>query len=303
MLKRTKKWVIYIIFFFGLISFILAGYFIYQFYFEDTMEIDNTTKIKLFDIEREKKVIEKTGHKKVILSGCNYNGKIVNHLERRIFYKKEFVGMHQNCIDFSEMQICDNGTWIGKRYYKFTSCKQTSDCILETGKKIKNNESIKMYSKKLVPFNKNCQKYASERRCENSILLGDEKYKYLECKVDMRGICEIGDIFLENKEYRIFYSIEKLPYNKKCKDYSFKRMCQNGILDGDEKYKFSKCIEEKPRNCFTKAGVKILHNEEKFLYSSLKSIRGFSCKYFKKKRKCYNGILDGDKEYKFETCY
>ncbi|PID83376.1 hypothetical protein CSB11_01115 [Candidatus Campbellbacteria bacterium] len=242
---------------------------------------------------REKEVIENLD--------CIKNGKKYKHGDWGFFYSKRFVSLQDDCGNYQSKKRCDNGQWLGDSFYNEPLCEQSVDCMLENGEILKNGESRDFYFFETVQYGEKCEDYMIKRTCNNTHLKGDSRYKFTECKVTEEGICKFGENIIPNKKTHLFYSVQEVEYTDKCQNYSQLRLCSDGKLFGDEKYKYWDCRVKIPKKCKTEDGKEVEHNQIIKMYSSpYGGEKG--CAYFMKQAQCINGKFNQGPEYKYAKC-
>ncbi len=222
-----------------------------------------------------------------------------------IFYSKERVGIHENCQDYSIKRTCSDGLWLGNKKYKYLNCRIDNDCKLEEGVVLKDGEKIKMYSRRIVDFGDRCENYSIMRECRRTFLTGKKDYKYLNCEVSTEGICRIKtpegeETIVPNNSAMTFYLKKEAEFEEGCSSISKKRFCSDGILSGEDDYKYPECQTKAPLNCQIN-GIEIKHGESKKLFSREKRTDSQLCKFFSNFVECWNGKLSSD-EYIYENC-
>lgn len=311
--KATQKVVYYIFIFFLLAIFILGGYFLYNKVFQKEIVVNDIFKEDNVDKEFKKKQkeveeyknnlredIKNNNNKVVEKKNCISNGKEYPHGSWTSFYSKRFVVLYEGCSKYETKKRCDDGIWMGDSFYKEEKCSKSVNCELENGKEMKNGETKNFYFFSEVPFGKKCEDYVIKRTCNNTYLKGDSRYKYTECKVVDDGICKIDGNILPNQKSHLFYSRNEVAYNEKCQDFSKLRICTNGILYGEKKYKYWDCNIEIAKKCMTD-GQEFEHGQLVLLYSK-RSGGDKGCKFYSQYRKCINGNFDNQPEFSYVSC-
>ena len=238
-------------------------------------------------------------------NSCYVGGVRVESGKKILMYSREVVNPYQDCKDYAKERVCKNGFLLGDKSFSFVKCERNVDCQLPDGSILKNNETIKLYSKKVVPFGQTCERYALRRTCKNTVLSGDSKYQYRECKISFQNSCEFKDgHVLADGHSHTFYSRGVVPFGDKCSNYAKRFMCSKAaVLGGNiDGYQYWNCVEEKPKDCFID-GIIIPHGKPKMLYSKRYGTEEHDCNFYKEVRKCNNGILDGQEEYQYAKCY
>ena len=301
--QLTKKIIVYILIFFFTIVVLIFGYFTYKIFFSSSeFKLDFLTDLEFSKLTEREDEKEENEYEEIVYSSCKFGEKEILHQEAKVFFSRASIGAFESCEDFSSQRTCSDGLWLGNPRFKFSSCERTIDCKFDEETIIKNGESIILYSRDSVPFGENCENYKSIRLCNESILTGSQSFQYKVCTVDRSGVCEISGITLGNEQSRTFFSKGVVPFGESCENYMQKRICSSGTLYGDGEYSLLSCVTEEPKKCVTDAGVEISHNKDKILYSAQTPQGQFTCVYLRQKRNCFNGILDGDEEYKYESC-
>ncbi len=198
--------VILIIFFLVVLILGVGGYY---FYYKNIKSLDNITKIKTdheFNnlIENNKKNDKDSteafgdGENEDVITknNCYVDGVMVKHGEKIKMYTLKLVSPFDNCDRYAKERLCDNGFLLGDENFRYPHCKQDVDCELPDGTIVKNNETIHLYSRTSVPFNKRgetCEKYAFDRICRNNVLSGPKEFVYRDCRKDYSNSCTLAD--------------------------------------------------------------------------------------------------------------
>jgi len=303
MTPATKKVILYLLLIFFVVIAGVSSFYLYNIFFVDEGANMNFLNDPEFaNITNREEVETPDEYEEMTYLGCEFNGKMVSHQELRTFYTRASIGAYESCKQFARQRRCNDGQWMGNKRYEFSTCEKTLDCKLNYGVVVKNGEHADLYSRSEVPFGDDCEKYKGTRTCKESVLLGNKLFKFDKCTVSHEGVCEVDGQFLASGQAKKFYSKKEVSYQENCDDFTINRVCSSGNLFGDEEYKYLSCIKLAPKNCFTTTGVEIKHNDKKNLYSSQTPYKQFNCNYLSQERHCDNGILDGDEEYKYETC-
>ncbi len=166
-----------------------------------------------------------------------------------------------------------------------------------------------MYNKEIVPYGDKCERYKKKVLCRESVLIGINNFPYKNCIVDETGICKIAGIILPNGRSRPFFKFEEVPFGKKCdsKENMLMRFCDNSRLSGSDEFNKLSCKEKPPKKCKLDGAV-VEHGGTRIFYSKRTASGGHSCNFFAyygddgEGRKCFNGVLNGQEEYRYATC-
>lgn len=312
----TRKIVKWILVFFAIILFLGLSVFLYKkfvprnntFNIEELMKDSNTEEIlkkKEEEIEKYKENLrvdqENNRDKDFEYLQCKKGEQYFDHNTWTEFYSKRFVTLREDCKNYQIKKRCDNGEWLGDEFYNQAVCEQSVDCVLDSGEVLKNGESKKFYFSETVQYGEKCEDYVTKRTCNDTYLKGDSRYKYTECRVSEEGICQIDENIVANKRSHLFYSVDKVEYTDKCQNYSQVRLCSDGKLFGDEKYKYWDCNVKIPKKCTTIDGRTVEHKQIIKLYSSPSGGKS-GCAYYVKQAQCINGSFDQPAVYKYTSC-
>ncbi len=313
--KLTKNISFYILTFFIGLFVLMVIYFIYKTYLApqpnldpNILGIDEEYKKILAEAEKirlEKEKKEKK-YKDYTEKPCFIAEKEYPDGSAKKFYSVVEVSPNQSCEKYALTRYCDNGFWLGDKNFKYAECQEKVDCQITDDFILKNNESIMMYSQAEVPYGQKCSDFQEKRKCIKTLLTGDPRFKFLNCQVSTKNACKRID---ENGQERIipdgkltvFYSQTKVKYNDLCQNYAQARICSKGVLSGDNKFKFFTCQKEKPKDCQID-DIIIKHNGATTLYSRQSYNNLKPCIFYSQIRKCTNGVLDGNPEFKYSKC-
>ncbi len=253
--------------------------------------------------EIEEKEIEYADYKNI---ACLADGQEWEHGTVKTFYSRISISVHEKCSNFSLKRRCDDGFWLGNKKFTYSKCVRTVECRIDAETTIKNGEEIELYSRNVVPYGDNCERYKGKRTCVETILTGNSIFKYKECRVSKEGVCRGADPLgreytIPNNRSHIFFSKSEVPHYDSCSNYSENRICSNGNLFGDKKYEFWACQKLKPAGCYL-GGVKVGHGQARIFYSKSSAENNKTCSFFAQVRECDNGDLSGQKEYSNSFC-
>jgi hypothetical protein len=311
--NKTINIVKYIFIFFGIVSLIGIGYFSYITYFKETKieipvdELKDDSFNNLFkDLEKDRLDEERTtNNENYVENNCYIGDLVIKSGDKVKLYSRKIVNPYENCEDFARERVCDDGFILGDESFKFPSCKVDLDCQLPDDSILKNNESIKLYSRKTVPFGETCERYALVRKCKNNQLTGDDRFVYKKCKISYDNSCDVGGgHVLADNQTHVFYKKREVEYGQKCIDFSKRLICSDSIIQGGDitEYKYWDCEEKTPKDCYID-GIKIEHGESRDLYSKKFGTEYRTCDFYRENRTCTNGVLDGQSEYHYANCY
>lgn len=112
--------------------------------------------------------------------------------------------------------------------------------------------------------------------------------------------CYLGDTVIESGAKVKLYSMQIVSPFQDCESFSKERVCDNGFMLGDNKYKYTKCRPDV--DCQLPDGS-ILENDKSIkLYSRLKVPYGESCERYATERICKNNHLVGDERFIYKNC-
>jgi len=311
--NENKTFVIvkYILIFFAFIILVGGGYYAYETFLKKDSKytipeipLDNEFNNLFKDREKDRNNNENNSTE-YVENNCYAGDLIIKSGEKALLYSRKVVNPYEKCLDFAQERICDDGFILGDNKFKFSSCRVDTDCQLPDNSLLKNNKSIKLYSKKTVPFGETCERYALVRTCKNSELTGDERFVYKNCKILYDNSCDVGggNILADNQTH-VFYKKREVLFGQKCIDFSKRLICSDAVLQGGdaEEYKYWSCEQKTASDCYID-GIKIEHGTLRALYSKKFGTNSRSCNFFKEIRTCTNGKLDGQEEYHYANCY
>ncbi len=314
--KSTNNVVFYILIIFFVLILLIGGFFAYQFFWGVKKngdlgiiidkDFNSIIDKKNQEAEQRKKELENNGeYAEYKNPPCTWGDKEFPHGTIKDFYTRSNVGVYESCDDFKKKRKCDNGFWLGDKSFKYDECKRTVDCEIN-GIPVKDGEEIELYSRNVVLYGDNCNRYKGKRLCKETVLTGDSTFRFNKCVVSKKGICKVksanGEVnVLGDGRSHIFYSKREVEFDDNCANYSRNRICASGIVYGDSKYKYWSCSRKNAKNCITD-NVEITHGSSRILYSKRQSQNGKTCKFFAQIRACNNGVLDGQEEYKYSEC-
>ena len=306
--KQTNNIIFYTLILFVSIILLIGIFFWYKSFFSSDNKIEIKTEVKdVFADEIKKKIKEKENKEKEYVEyeneKCSILNKKVSHGKVRKFFSRSYVGVNESCEDFAKNKKCFDGEWLGEYKFKYTSCDRIINCKLDKDTIVKNGESIKMFSKNIVPFGDDCRKYQKIIKCRETRLIGMEGFKYKTCRITEKDICSIlgenGEkIKIPSGKKVVLFSRKTVKYNDDCSNYSENRFCSNGILYGNKIFSSLSCKKTEPKSCFL-SGVEIKHGQSKAFYSKSKSNVSHGCGFYYSEAKCNDGVLlknDGTKE-------
>ena len=113
--------------------------------------------------------------------------------------------------------------------------------------------------------------------------------------------CKMTNLKMVDGETGTFYSQKTVSSSVGCDLYAKERQCQDGIVSGDKKYKYTTCEVNVFDNC--KVGEhKVLHGENAIFYKNSNALVNETCADLSQKRFCVNGKMTGDPDYKKTKC-
>ena len=292
-----------------------GGYFLYNKYYLNKQDVNNEDLNELFkNIDKADVTLSTIDNQDNLESDlkidvkakdCLVGNERIKDGEKIKLYSRKIVTIYEDCEKYAKFRKCINGKLAGDSVFRYKICEKKLDCLLPNGNILKNGQSIKLYLKKYVPFGDNCEKYATMRTCKNTVLTGDSNYVYDTCSVSYDNACRLDNgMIMANNQTHVFYSKSKVPFGDKCTNYSKTFTCVDTELRGGDpkKYPYWSCIVEPPKNCYID-GIVIPHGESRDLYSKKYGTLEHNCDFYKENRACYNGVLDGQEEYKYSKCY
>ena len=308
---KTFVIVKYILIFFASIALMGGVYYAYEIFLkkdstQNTLEIPIDNEFNNLFKDREKDVNNNENDPtEFVENNCYAEDLIIKSGEKALLYSRKVVNPYERCLDFAQERICDDGFILGDNKFKFSSCRVDTDCQLPDNSLLENNKSIKLYSKKTVPFGETCERYASVRLCKNNELTGDERFIYKNCKISYNNSCDLGGgHILADNQTHVFYKKREVAFGQKCIDFSKRLICSDAVLQGGdpEEYKYWDCVQKTPSDCYID-GIKIDHGTQRELYSKKFGTNSRNCDFFKEERTCTDGKLDGQDEYRYANCY
>ncbi len=300
------------IFFLFLSIFGYGGFYIYDSFIKEKKdnikinidpEIDNEFNNLFKDKKKDKP--NKESEIEYVKNNCYIDDLTIKSGEKKLLYSRKIVSPYEKCSDFSKERICDDGFMLGDNSFKFSSCRVDLDCQLPDNSILKNNENIKLYSKKVVKFGETCERYASVRTCKKNVLTGDDRFIYKNCKISYDNSCDVGGgHILADDQTHVFYKKNSVEFGQNCLDFSKRLICSDAVLQGGDIliYKYWNCSQKTASDCYID-NIKIEHGSSKGLYSKKFGTATRNCNFFKEIRTCINGKLDGQPEYKYSQCY
>ncbi len=223
---------------------------------------------------------------------CYLNGETIRNKMSKYYYKNDKVPYGTDCQ--SEKRVCKDGKLSGSFTNKFCKIEKGESCFV--GKlELKDKESKFFYSKSKVSEGDYCKQYKQKRTCNNGTMTGDDIYYSLKCEDFKPKSCKINNIEIKDGEFQKFYSTEKVLDENECK--SQVRVCDDGELFGDDKYKYISC--KKKSSCKLWNG-EFMQNGSRVFYKNHTVENSSQCKY-KENRICDDGVLSGS--YTNQYCY
>jgi hypothetical protein len=171
------------------------------------------------------------------------------------------------------------------------------------GVTIPHAQSHRFYSDNLLPAGANCANRVQNRVCNNGTLTGSDKYRFKNCSVAAGAAsCTIGSVTLKSGESERFYPDNLLSADKTCQGATKMRTCNNGVLTGDEAYKFKNCAVTAGAASCTIGSVTIKSGDSAPFYLNNLLPADKTCEGVMQMRTCNNGVLTGGEAYKFKSC-
>jgi hypothetical protein len=120
---------------------------------------------------------------------------------------------------------------------------QNSPCDTPWGTQIQPGETITVYNTQTTCAS-SCDGLAVTRTCKNGVIDGPAEYIYNSCKPNVCQSCHLpwGGL-IQHNEVTDAFSAEDQPCGGNCGTPQIKssRKCTNGVLSGDDAFKFSSC--------------------------------------------------------------
>ncbi len=175
------------------------------------------------------------------------DGSIIKNGEGIKLYSKNTVPFGQTCERYAMKRFCKDTVLSGDNNFIYKKCNISYDnsCEVSDGHILANNQGHVFYSKEQVKFGDSCSKYARRIMCSNASMQGGDLrvYKYWNCSETVPKDCAIDDIVIPHGKPQALYSKEYGDSEHDCGFYKEIRTCNNGVLDGQEEYHYSKCYD------------------------------------------------------------
>jgi hypothetical protein len=165
---------------------------------------------------------------------------------------------------------------------------------------IKSGEKIRLFSRKIVNPYENCKDFSKERICNDGFMLGDDKFKFSSCKIDVD--CQLPDnSILKNGKNIKLYSKRTVPFGETCERYASYRVCKETVLAGDDRFIYKNCNISYDNSCDTGNGHILANNQTHIFYKKSVVPYGESCNDFSKRLMCSNASIQGGslEEYRY----
>lgn len=222
-------------------------------------------------------------------ASCLFNGVLIEHGRNVPAFQNSSSSSTSVCT--SQLRQCTNGVLSGS--YAFSSCTSTSNTLSchFGGRTYAHAETATAYLNSNVPFGQIC--ISQVRQCLNGVMSGF--YPQTACTPGTALNCQFNGRTLTSGETVTAFQTSTVPYGNTCGSQI--RTCRNGQLDGS--YNYSSCEPGAPKTCLF-AGQTIASGET--IKASLATVVAYdkTCSYVD--RKCVNGELSGDANYKNLGC-
>jgi hypothetical protein len=222
-------------------------------------------------------------------AACLFNGQTVAHNSSVVAYVNSSELPGQPCTGI--VRECKNGMLSGSGNY--ASCTPGPKACLFNNQTIANNASVVAYQQMSVPYGSVCQ--SESRNCKDGSLTGS--FRNSGCTVGAAAPCNFNDQVIASGQIVKAFPSSTVPYGQQC--VSQDRLCTNGILSGSAINSFPSCNPGAAASCSID-GRTVAHNEIVVSYSSQSVTYGNTCSSLS--RKCDNGTLSGDTNYKYLSC-
>lgn len=168
---------------------------------------------------------------------CLLDGVTVLDGMSSMFYTESRVNDSSDCN--GQKRSCEDGVLSGDLEYKYSTCKALESCRFGNDTIAPGDTRI-FYDNTNVFDSLSCHKQI--RTCNDGTLSGSFNNQY--CFAINQNSCHFAGVSIGENAYKTFYSLEKAPEGKRCEDYSRKKYCLTGKVEGEAQYIYSNCIEE-----------------------------------------------------------
>ena len=223
---------------------------------------------------------------------------------------KTFYAPPRGTICDSQNRTCSGGNLSGSSAFQYISCvaaNALTTCTLD-GVTIKSGDQKSFYASANVPYGSVC--IGENRICTNGTLSGERNFNHASCIIPASPeSCKLDGRTVAHGKSELFYSTATVLFGQDCTNFSGIRTCNNGVLDGDNSYKFeyASCYATMARSCpfiTAHASTTVPHGNDKKLYTVDTVAYNQSCDDSGRARSfhCNDGEMDVPAEFVFDKC-
>ncbi len=225
-------------------------------------------------------------------ASCLFNGVTISHGGEVRVYNSSVVEFGKSCLDNSEIRKCSNGVLSGS--FNFATCSATAaqSCLFNGVTVLSGNQTM-AYQNSTVAFGQTCK--SEIRLCDNGNLSGS--FNNGSCQIGQPASCSFNGKTIAHGESVAAYAVSTVAYGQSCTKQSESRICNNGILSGQNT--FGSCQVDQPAACLFN-GKTIAHGETVAAYAVSTVAFGQLCSDQSESRTCSNGVLSGQNT--FASC-
>ncbi|MCA9486640.1 hypothetical protein H6501_02070 [Candidatus Woesearchaeota archaeon] len=217
-------------------------------------------------------------------ASCSLDGVSLQHGEEFEFYSSTSA---QSCE--SQKRVCNDGVLSGSDSYKYQSCedfREPASCSLD-GVTVRSGQSYSFYQART---SQSCE--AQVRTCTDGSFSGDSSYMFHSCEETTESTCNLDGIEFASGSSWSFFSARTAA---QCT--SEKRQCLDGVLGGNEDFRFSSCEVVDEKDPCLLDGVSVSHGQSYTFYNKQEDA---SCKG--ETRTCNDGVFGGNPAYIYHEC-
>jgi hypothetical protein len=223
-------------------------------------------------------------------TGCTVGGVAVPHGRTIKMYSSSVVPLGASCDAYSKTRTCFNGLLIGDPSYQYTGCGAGApvgtpggSCIIDSTV-IPHGASKMFYRQKNLPYGFQCQ--GEYRTCQNGIMSAPSDYPFATCSAPTEpGSCTLDGVTISHGSSKTFYKQGSALLGQQCSVFGATRTCTNGVLSGEDVFRFAKCEQAVAKTCSvdvsTTEKTVVNHLQQKAFYSVQSVAWNQSCEAYR----------------------